>query len=110
MNTKELNDILEMMDQPASVVTTDTHDILFMNSAARGFWGVEGDTAGRHCWDTMRNEEKPCEPCHMCRIQPVRAQDWSYENKIKGKVLNMCTRMVDYDPDHPCFVEVTRPD
>ena len=107
MDKKELTDILEMITDPASVVTTDTHEILYMNAAARKLWHTEGG-GEQHCFDTMRNSEKPCEQCHMCRILPEAPLKWDYKNFDRKAVFHNCARMIDLDPEHPAFLEIVR--
>ncbi|MBQ1414903.1 MAG: hypothetical protein IIY92_03090 [Lachnospiraceae bacterium] len=107
MTREELTDVLEMMTDPATIATTDTHDILYMNTAARKLWGRE-DGSWQHCWDTMRNSEKPCEQCHMCRILPAAPHEWDYKNYDRKTVYHNISRMVEFDPEHPTFLEIVR--
>ena len=78
-----------------------------MNAAARKLWHTE-DGSERHCWETMRNSEKPCEQCHMCRILPESPQEWDYRNYDRKTVYHNVTRMIAFDPEHPTFLEVVR--
>ena len=107
MTREEFTDVLEMMTDPATIATTDTHDILYMNAAARKLWGRE-DGSWQHCWDTMRNSEKPCEQCHMCRILPAAPHEWDYKNYDRKTVYHNISRMVEFDPEHPTFLEIVR--
>jgi len=123
---------LELFEEPAYVVTTDTHEILYINEAARAFYGVgeirtgvartaEGAAEGAaeehcaacgagasvaHCYDTLRNSVKPCDGCHMCRLCPPQKHEWTYEHTQLG-TLKLCTRMIPW-AGQPAFLEVVR--
>ncbi len=98
MRYKELlANVLNGMDAFISVVDED-YRVLFLNDAARRYYGIEGDCAGKLCYEAIQGLDAPCEGCpHDALIgQPDQTFVWEHQDAAKGGVLRKTTKLIDW--------------
>ena len=82
---QQLLSMFESMDEVVYVADRDTHELLYMNSAARAQWG---DAVGKKCYRVLQNRDSPCPFCTNDRIFGESSRTpyvWELQNKVNHR-------------------------
>ncbi|MGX8702558.1 diguanylate cyclase [Caproiciproducens sp.] len=85
--------ILEQMLEIVSVVDADTHEILYVNSAAREKYGI-ADLKNRKCYQLIQGLDKPCAFCVNGRLSYDSVYTWNFTNQKTGRHFLLRDRLV----------------
>ena len=77
----QLLSVFDGIEDVIYVADTETHELLFLNTAAKRYWG---DGVGKKCYEILQNRASPCPFCTNDKILANRdeAYVWEFQNEI----------------------------
>jgi len=94
---EQLLALFESIEFPIWVADTETYEILYMNTEARG---AEGPLPGCICYEALQGRQAPCPFCNNEKLlaDPHRPIRWEFHNPVTGKDYIIYNRIIRW-PD-----------
>ena len=96
---EELLAMFDSMGEVCYVADRETHELLYMNGAARSQWDDEG--VGQKCYRVLQNLDAPCPFCtndHIFGENAGTAYVWEFQNKVNHRWYRCTDRAIPW-PD-----------
>jgi PAS domain S-box-containing protein len=91
--------VLDGLDANVYVADMESHEVLFVNRAARETFG---DIVGRKCWQTIQaGQSGPCSFCSNARLvdadgRPTGSCTWEFENAERARWYSIQDRAIEW--------------
>jgi len=82
---RQLVSMFDGLDEPVYVADPETHELMYMNAAARNQWG---DGVGRKCYEALQGLSAPCPFCTNDRLfgeDSTAAYIWEFHNRRNAR-------------------------
>lgn len=91
-------EFFENLNECVYVADIDTHELVYMNAAARKAYGVEkGNCRGCKCYELLQNASSPCAMCTNNVIKEGEFVEWEYYNPLMDKTLSLKDTLIVTD-------------
>ncbi len=88
-----MNDISELI----YISDLENYELLFLNETGRRTFHVEGDFAGRKCYEVLQGRDSPCPFCNSGELRPGENYTWEHTNDLTGAHYLLKDRMMEWD-------------
>ena len=95
-----INAILEESDSIIYLSDPDTHEIVYMNKAARHICGISADSSAapvKKCYELFQGQSSPCSFCNTPLLTKDKLYNWEFSSAILEKQFLSKAKLIEVD-------------